>query len=169
MIEVYGPGEEECIVARSPPRQVNWSEKRGDYRVLFNMLEEPQTQLSCAEALVPWFEGSNSSQNTVCSRFKCGRVLGESPVRCAQCRHARYCTAECGLADVVHHDAECHLNTLRSLFRLYKTRAMPSRSVVHMFFGGPPAVEPHVHFTAGCYATCCIGQRVQEIRSASGA
>jgi len=90
-------------------------------------------------------------------------------VRCAQCRHARYCTAECGLADVVHHDAECHLHTLRALFRLYRSRAMAPRSVVRMFFGGPPSAQPHVHYNAGCYATCCVGQRVQEIRLASGA
>ena len=169
LIEVYGPGEEESIVARSPPRLANWPEERGDYRALFNMLEEPLTQLACAEALVPWFEASVPTVHTACCRVKCGKVLLESAVRCAQCRRARYCCAECGLADVVHHDAECHLHTLRALFRLYRSRAMAPRSVVRMFFGGPPSAQPHVHYNAGCYATCCVGQRVQEIRFASGA
>jgi len=90
------------------------------------MIEEPQTQLACAEALVPWFKDSTFSDNAVCFRLKCSVVLDPCAVRCAQCRHARYCSAECGLADVVHHDAECQLGTLRSLFCLYKTRGFKS-------------------------------------------
>ena len=168
MIDEYGPGEEESIVAHSPPLRANWPAKRGDFRLLFNALEEPQTQLACAEALLPWFEDGMYLPNAVCARLKCGKGLEDKAVRCAQCRHARYCSPECGLADIVHHDAECHVHTLRALFRLYRTRGMASRSIVRMFFAGPPAVQPCVVFRAGCYASCCVGQRVQEIRSASG-
>ena len=131
------------------------------------MIEEPQTQLACAEALVPWFKDSTFSDNAVCFRLKCSVVLDPCAVRCAQCRHARYCSTECGLADVVHHDAECQLGTLRSLFCLYKTRGMASCSVVRMLFGGPSAVEHRVVFKARCYGSCCIGQRVQDISQAS--
>ena len=167
MIEVYGAGEEECVRASSPPRLANWPEKRGDFRVIYNTIEESHTQLACAEALVPWLESSIFPLNHLCARLKCSKVLVQGAVRCAQCRHARYCSPECGLADVVHHDAECHLITVRALFRLYRTRGMTSRSIVRMFFGGPPAVEHSVAFNPGCYKSCCIGERVKEIRRAS--